>query len=76
MASTGFTKPGTTPANMKETTFPVDIKTGSGDGEKAPFPINVKADPEVAMPYSLKPAIDTTHRRLKPRHIQLIGIGG
>ena len=35
-----------------------------------------------AMPYSpdesdsLKPRIDSTHRKLKPRHIQLIGIGG
>ena len=25
---------------------------------------------------SFKPRIDTTHRSLKPRHIQLIGIGG
>jgi yeast amino acid transporter len=24
----------------------------------------------------LKPVYDTTHRKLKPRHIQLIGIGG
>lgn len=24
----------------------------------------------------LKPLLDTTHRKLKPRHIQLIGIGG
>lgn len=35
-----------------------------------------------AIPYSpgdedfLKPSIDSTHRKLKPRHIQLIGIGG
>lgn len=35
-----------------------------------------------ALPYSpddtdsLKPRIDSTHRKLKPRHIQLIGIGG
>ena len=38
-------------------------------------------DAETAIPYtssddSLKPAIDTTRRKLKPRHIQLIGIGG
>ena len=25
---------------------------------------------------SLKPVFDNTHRKLKPRHIQLIGIGG
>lgn len=25
---------------------------------------------------SLKPIFDNTHRKLKPRHIQLIGIGG
>ncbi len=25
---------------------------------------------------SLKPVFDSTHRKLKPRHIQLIGIGG
>ena len=25
---------------------------------------------------SLKPVLDSTHRKLKPRHIQLIGIGG
>ncbi|KAK2741074.1 hypothetical protein FQN55_008478 [Onygenales sp. PD_40] len=25
---------------------------------------------------AIKPASDTTHRKLKPRHIQLIGIGG
>ena len=35
-----------------------------------------------ALPYSvaddeaLKPRVDSTHRNLKPRHIQLIGIGG
>ena len=49
--------------------------------EKSTVPIGVKADTELAMPYSasddsLKPVIDTTHRKLKPRHIQLIGIGG
>lgn len=36
---------------------------------------------EQAIPYSssedsLKPIYDDTHRKLKPRHIQLIGIGG
>ena len=38
-------------------------------------------NPEDALPYSssvdsLKPIYDDTHRKLKPRHIQLIGIGG
>ncbi len=37
---------------------------------------------EAEGPYSpggsveLKPVTDSTHRKLKPRHIQLIGIGG
>lgn len=40
------------------------------------------SDHEAAIPYSarssdeLKPRFDDTHRKLKPRHIQLIGIGG
>ena len=39
-------------------------------------------EPEAARPYSpgggssLQPVYDSTHRKLKPRHIQLIGIGG
>ena len=38
-------------------------------------------NPNEALPYSaseesLKPVYDDTHRKLKPRHIQLIGIGG
>ncbi|KAL9120314.1 MAG: hypothetical protein Q9187_003133 [Circinaria calcarea] len=39
-------------------------------------------DQEAAIPYSgrssdeLKPRCDDTHRKLKARHIQLIGIGG
>lgn len=53
-------------------------------GEKYPYdgtPMARGVDDE-ASPYSpdgddsLKPRIDSTHRKLKPRHIQLIGIGG
>jgi hypothetical protein len=39
-------------------------------------------DDDEALPHSpgdddsLKPVLDYTHRKLKPRHIQLIGIGG
>jgi amino acid permease len=38
--------------------------------EKAPFPYSVDESDD------LKPRFDSTHRKLKPRHIQLIGIGG
>ena len=39
----------------------------------------VRADSTLPYTYSddsLKPILDDTHRKLKPRHIQLIGIGG
>ena len=39
----------------------------------------VQADSTLPYAYSddsLKPIFDDTHRKLKPRHIQLIGIGG
>ena len=44
-------------------------------------PIAYGADDEVRAPSpnsdeSNKPLFDSTHRKLKPRHIQLIGIGG
>lgn len=44
--------------------------------------VNPSIRHEEAMPFphevgnSLKPVYDQTNRRLKPRHIQLIGIGG
>ena len=53
--------------------------------EKYPIdetPIAYGVEPEAARPYSpgggssLQPVYDSTHRKLKPRHIQLIGIGG
>ena len=73
MSSTGFEKPGSRqPSDMEKTTTtsPMDFKDRTPD-----------QDAETAIPYtssddSLKPAIDTTRRKLKPRHIQLIGIGG
>ena len=36
---------------------------------------NVRASSPI-LDDSNKPLIDSTHRKLKPRHIQLIGIGG
>lgn len=54
-------------------------------GNKGPLTQDVEADEKVpvnAMPgspsssVSLKLGSDNTHRRLKSRHIQLIGIGG
>lgn len=47
-------------------------------------PINYSKDHEAAVPHAIevkdpdlfKPRHDKTHRTLKPRHIQLIGIGG
>ena len=53
--------------------------------EKYPIhetPVAYGVEPEAARPYSprggssLQPVYDSTHRKLKPRHIQLIGIGG
>lgn len=52
-------------------------------GEKLP-PLGPDGlhDPDTAMPYPggepnmFKPHFDSTHRKLKSRHIQLIGIGG
>ncbi|KAL8636774.1 MAG: hypothetical protein Q9226_009213, partial [Calogaya cf. arnoldii] len=71
MASTGFE------AHNSE-------KLGTS-GSRGPLPLDVEADeklPVNAMPatptssLSLKLGSDNTHRRLKSRHIQLIGIGG
>lgn len=53
------------------------------EGEKTPPNYEKKDDPEhkfSEMPThesaSIKAGFDSTHRQLKPRHIQLIGIGG
>lgn len=68
MASTGFTR-----------------KQSDVEGEKHRYdssPIARGVDDTYAEPYSprdseeLKPVYDDTHRKLKARHIQLIGIGG
>lgn len=46
------------------------------------IPIDGSNGPESEVPHGpedldqFKPHLDKTHRRLKPRHIQLIGIGG
>lgn len=49
-------------------------KTVNVDAEKAPgFDGEARRASAVG---SVKTVYDTTHRKLKPRHIQLIGIGG
>lgn len=83
MASTGLDVPSTSPQSTPKERIsnklieglppqPADtipMPYGVGD-EKAPRPYSPE-DPEI-----YKPQSDKTHRRLKPRHIQLIGIGG
>ena len=70
MASTGFDRPDR-----------ADIRSVHSNEKYDETPIARGIDDEV-MPYSpgdddsLKPVFDSTHRKLKPRHIQLIGIGG
>ena len=61
----------------------VDPRAGQKAGEKYRFDDTPIArgveDEEYAAPEyldGLKPVYDSTHRKLKPRHIQLIGIGG
>lgn len=74
MASTGLELPAGnlqhTHSKEKDEKFPADGTAMARGGD------------DEAMPYSpgdgnsLKPIYDSTHRKLKPRHIQLIGIGG
>ena len=69
MASTGLDHPtsddvrSTHRDEMNEKT----VAYGVDDNVRASSPISDDSD---------KPLIDSTHRKLKPRHIQLIGIGG
>lgn len=58
-------------------------KFPSGELRKRPYtdflqPVSPVAndDSSVDEGQSMKPSKDQTHRKLKPRHIQLIGIGG
>ena len=72
MASTGFERPSYNDATRKQKEL-ADISPSDTQKDER--------DAEDAIPYSpdrsdLKPVYDSTHRRLKPRHIQLIGIGG
>lgn len=70
MASTGLYRPGAAQARSVDRPEKCDetpMARGFGD-EEVPYS---PGDDD-----SLKPRIDSTHRRLKPRHIQLIGIGG
>jgi hypothetical protein len=75
MASTAIDKGGLQPTHAQKAPYT----------EKYPLdgtPIAYGGEPEAARPYSpgggssLQPVYDSTHRKLKPRHIQLIGIGG
>lgn len=50
-------------------------KTGVHDGEKGVELPHYSGEEETADAGSVEVVQDTTHRRLKPRHIQLIGIG-
>ena len=59
----------------------VDVLLEQGPKEEAAHSYVVKSEVQAPMPYtrsedSIKPVHDYTHRNLKPRHIQLIGIGG
>ena len=47
------------------------IARGVDDGNATSYSSPRPSDEE-----ELKPRVDSTHRKLKPRHIQLIGIGG
>ena len=55
----------------KVTVDETPIARGVDDGNE-PSEYSPRASDEE----ELKPRIDSTHRKLKPRHIQLIGIGG
>ncbi|OAX82891.1 hypothetical protein ACJ72_02759 [Emergomyces africanus] len=69
--------------NAQPTAKTSDIeKFPSGELRKRPYtdflePVSPGANDAVSVDEaSIKPSTDQTHRRLKPRHIQLIGIGG
>jgi amino acid transporter len=66
MASTGIDHvPSQYHHNEKTINFDAENK---GDYDSPPR--------RLSMAGSIGPVYDTTHRKLKPRHIQLIGIGG
>lgn len=70
MASTGFEASNGERQLQQERSLPSRVSaTNDGEVEKA-----VPDSPTDSN--SWKPAYDSTHRRLKSRHIQLIGIGG
>lgn len=63
-----------TPENVHKRS---DVEKNSPDQSSRNGP--VRANPKSSMEGetgSLPPSYDNTHRKLKPRHIQLIGIGG
>lgn len=76
MASTSFE----TAAHSEKPPYkgsPLFDKSQAGDVlPKGPLEVdeNLRYSPDDGN--SLKPVYDSTHRKLKPRHIQLIGIGG
>ena len=79
MASTGFSS-ASPPGGLHPTNYEKASYSEKQALDSAPGAPGI-ADEE-ASPYSprdsdeLKPSYDFTHRKLKPRHIQLIGIGG
>lgn len=58
----------------------IDQSGGKWPANETATAYGAKSEATNPMPYSsndsLKPVYDYTHRKLKPRHIQLIGIGG
>jgi len=68
MATTGFERP------------PVDgapaVRSNEKEGDERPNAYGVYDASRPSYDSDEMPRIDSTHRKLKPRHIQLIGIGG
>ncbi|KAI9839856.1 MAG: hypothetical protein M1819_000046 [Sarea resinae] len=86
MASTTATSTGISPPHGRPSSLPDQNEKGpvpaSSTADNKPTAYT-KDEETTLPPYastpsspSLKPEYDHTHRRLKPRHIQLIGIGG
>ena len=69
MASTGLDHPVSDDVRSTHRNEMSEKSVSYGGGE------NVRASSPISDD-SKKPLIDSTHRKLKPRHIQLIGIGG
>lgn len=69
--------------NVKSHGSYTDVETARRDSRKGSVIASIKDNYGIASQgvpgaddASIKYGLDTTHRKLKPRHIQLIGIGG